>query len=120
MRKDINEVFCHNLRDYLYMAGMTQVELAKKVGVTETSVSKWMNGTVIPRPKKVDEICHVLKCSRADLMTDHEQKAVFAPEDILASEMKDRKDLYSTVNALLRMSDKDLKMISDLINRMSL
>ena len=72
----MTEIFSHNLRNALYMKGMTQSGLAKAVKTTETSVSKWINGAVVPRPKMVDEICRVLKVTRADLMIDREKTAL--------------------------------------------
>lgn len=120
MKKNLNEVFSTNLRNALYMAGKTQAELAKAVNVTEVSVSKWINGANVPRPKKVDEICKVLRCSREDLMVDHERQVLLAPEDALAEEMKNRHDLYGVFNALMGMNDADLKLVSDIIKRLSI
>lgn len=119
MAKTMNEIFSINLRNYLYLAGRTQVELAKAVKVTETSVSKWVNGLVVPRPKKVDEICRYLRCTREDLMVDHEREVLLAPEDLLAEAMKERKDLYTVFNALLTMNDSDLSLVTDFIKRIA-
>ena len=60
MTKPMTEIFSGNLRTALYMAGKTQAELAKAIGVTDVSVSKWMNGVTVPRPKMVDKICQCL------------------------------------------------------------
>jgi transcriptional regulator with XRE-family HTH domain len=120
MKKNMTEVFSTNLRNALYMAGKTQAELAKAVNVTEVSVSKWMNGVNVPRPNKVDEICRVLRCSREDLMVDHDRQVMLAPEDALAEEMRLREDLYTVFNSLLRMNDSDLKLVTDLIKRLSI
>lgn len=120
MDKSMNEVFSTNLRNALYMAGKTQAELAKAVGVTEVSVSKWINGAAVPRPNKVDDICRALRCSREDLMLDHNRQVMLAPQDVLADEMRLRVDLYGIFNALMRMNDSDLKLISDLIKRLSI
>ena len=120
MKKNMTEVFSTNLRNALYMAGKTQAELAKAVNVTEVSVSKWINGANVPRPNKVDEICRVLRCSREDLMVDHDRQVMLAPEDALAEEMRLREDLYTVFNSLLRMNDSDLKLIADLIKRLSI
>ena len=120
MARPMTEVFSQNLRNYLYLAGKTQSELAKAVNVSEVSVSKWINGVVIPRPAKVDEICRFLRCRREDLVLDHDKQVLLAPEDILAEEMKNRPDLYSTFNALLRMDAEDLKLVTSIIKRLSL
>lgn len=40
MDKSMNEIFSTNLRNALYMAGKTQAELAKAVGVTEVTYQR--------------------------------------------------------------------------------
>ena len=52
-------------------------------------------------------------------MIDHTKQVSFAPEDILAGEMKERHDLYGIFSALLKMDDDDLKLISDIVKRLS-
>ena len=53
-------------------------------------------------------------------MLDHNRQVMLAPQDVLAEEMKLRVDLYGIFNALMRMNDSDLKLISDLIKRLSI
>jgi len=120
MSKSMNEIFSHNLRNALYMAGKTQVELAKAVNVTETSVSHWINGTTVPRPNKLDQICKFLKCRKEDLLLDHSKSVMFAPVDILADEMTNRPELYSLFNAILKMNTQDLELLSNLVKRLSI
>ena len=93
MAKTMNEIFSENLRNMLYMKGRTQAELAKGVKVTETSVSKWMNGLTVPRPNMVDSICLYLHCTREDLMIDHTKTVAIAPVDVLAEAMHERREL---------------------------
>ncbi|MDR3781300.1 MAG: helix-turn-helix transcriptional regulator, partial [Candidatus Copromonas sp.] len=49
---------------------ITQVELAKKLGVGTTSVYNWCNGIKSPRMDKVDAMCDLFHCNRSDLMED--------------------------------------------------
>lgn len=118
MEKPMTEIFSRNLRNALYMSGMTQTELAKKTGTTETSVSKWINGGAVPRPKMVDKICTVLRCQRTDLMVDHEKTVLIAPEDILAEEMHKRPQLYPLFNAILKMKSTDVELMFALAERL--
>ena len=119
MEKPMTEIFSHNLRNALYMKGMTQAELAKAVKTTEVSVSKWINGAVVPRPKMVDEICRVLKVTRADLMIDREKTALIAPVDVLADEMRQRPELYNLFSSILSMNSNDVELMSRLAERLS-
>ena len=119
MEKPMTEIFSHNLRNALYMKGMTQAELAKAVKTTEVSVSKWINGAVVPRPKMVDEICRVLRVTRADLMIDREKAALIAPADVLADEMRQRPELYNLFSSILSMNSNDVELMSRLAGRLS-
>ena len=119
MNKPMNEIFSANLRNALYMAGRTQSELARAVGVTDVSVSKWVNGTAVPRPKMIEKICMFLRCRREDLLLDHTKTAMLAPEDVLAEEMRKRPDLYVAFNELMNLHSEDLKLVLSFIGRLS-
>ena len=119
MEKPMTEIFSNNLRNALYMKGMTQSELAKAVKTTETSVSKWINGAAVPRPKMVDEICRALRVTRADLMIDREKTALIAPADVLADEMESRPELYNLFGLILKMSSDDIELMLKFAERLS-
>lgn len=48
--------------------GMTQQELAEKIGVTYSNVSRWERGEVSPTIKSMLKIAAVLGCSLDDLV----------------------------------------------------
>ena len=68
--QDFNAVFSKRLRYYLNKFEITQVELAKKLGVGTTSVYNWCNGIKSPRMDKFDAMCDLFHCNRSDLMED--------------------------------------------------
>ena len=70
--QDFNAVFSKRLRHYLSKYDMTQVELAKKLGVGTTSVYNWCNGIKTPRMDKVDAMCDLFHCNRSDLIEEKE------------------------------------------------
>ena len=106
--KTMYEIFSRNLRNMLYAKNKTQAQLAKAVKVTETSVSHWVNGEVVPRPKKVDEICKYLNCTREDLTIDHEQTVEQAPEDVMAEQLRENPKLFKLMIYAIRLSDDGL------------
>lgn len=118
MEQSMNEIFSHNLRNLLYLSGKTQVELAKGIGISEVSVSNWINGNAVPRPNTVDKICAFLKCKREDLMVDRSQRVLLAPEDYLASEMTNHPELYDLFNAILKMNSQDVELMLKLAKRL--
>lgn len=63
-----NDIFSNRLKYYLNINNMTQIELAKKIGVGTTSVSNWCKGLKTPRMDKVDAMCQIFNCRRTDLM----------------------------------------------------
>lgn len=57
----------NNIDLYLRLAGMTQADLAKQIGATETSISRYINGHRIPNALIAIDIADALNCSVEDL-----------------------------------------------------
>ncbi len=53
-------MFSENLRKLRSAAGLTQVELSDKLGVTKQSVSNWENGNIQPSVEMIIKISKVL------------------------------------------------------------
>ena len=68
--REFNEIFSERLRYYLNKYDMTQLELAKRLGVGPTSVYNWCNAVKTPRMDKVDAMCQIFHCKRSDLMEE--------------------------------------------------
>lgn len=47
---------------------LTQMQLAEKLGVSQSLVSKWFSGKVIPRPKTILKICKATGTSYQDFI----------------------------------------------------
>lgn len=106
--KTMHAIFSENLRNQLYLKRMTQADLAKKVGVSEASVSKWCLGEAVPRAKKIDQICILLGCNIEDLTTDHTKTVEIAPEDVIAEEIRNNPKLFRLMMYASRLSDKEI------------
>ena len=50
--------------------GLSQEELADKVGVSRQAVSKWEAGNSYPDMEKMLQMCQILNCHLEDLMDD--------------------------------------------------
>lgn len=87
------------------------MQLAKAVNVSETAVSHWVNGDVVPRPKKIDEICRYLNCTVEYLTTDHDKVVELAPEDVLAEEIRKNPRLFRLMFYASSMSDSELDVL---------
>lgn len=64
----LREHFAINLVQLLERRRMTQRALAEAVGVSEQTVSKWMNLRVFPEDKQIDKIVAVLSVEYEDLV----------------------------------------------------
>lgn len=108
MKRTMNEIFSENLRNRLYLKRWSQADLARKMNTSEASVSKWCLGTAVPRPKKIDQICQLLGCTVEDLTTDHSKPVEYAPEDIIAEELKNNSRLMRLMFYAMKLSDAEL------------
>lgn len=60
--------FAKNLRKERKRRGMTQIELAGKVGVSQTTVSQWESTEKYPTLDKIYDIANALKISASALV----------------------------------------------------
>lgn len=108
MEQDIRQIFATNLRNRLAAKRWSQADLSRAVGASQTSVSLWINAEVLPRPNMVKKICQFLGCSSDDLMTDQSKTVELAPEDVIASEIRDNPKLFRLMLYAARLSDAEL------------
>lgn len=78
----VNSTVARNLRRYLELNNMTQVDLAKKMGVTTATTSNWCKGVKMPRMDKIDKLCAIFKISRSELIEDHLEPSNVTPVDL--------------------------------------
>lgn len=50
--------------------GMSQSELARKLHITQPSVSQWERGHTLPTERLQYRICDVLRCARSELFSE--------------------------------------------------
>ena len=76
--------FAWNLKTLRTDAGLTQGELAKRIGVSQKTVSSWETGRTDPVMKDIVNICKALDCSMDKLTDTKPREAKDIPfEDIL-------------------------------------
>ena len=62
------DIFADNLYEMLCNANMSQKELADRTGMSEASISAYLNGRKLPGLKAIVNIAMVLDCSVGDLV----------------------------------------------------
>ena len=50
-------------------AGLTQLQLAEMIGITDRAVSKWETGRALPDSSIMLELCEILKITVNDLLS---------------------------------------------------
>lgn len=115
--RDIKTVFSENLRNKLVAKGKTQAQLAKYLGVSQTSVSFWCNGEVLPRSNMVDRIAKFFMCSSDELMSDHTKQVELAPEDVIAEELRENPRLFRLMMYASRLSNDELDELIERVKK---
>jgi transcriptional regulator with XRE-family HTH domain len=59
--------FGNKIKELREKQGMTQSELAKRLNISDKTISSWENGTRLPRMGLVESISKILNVSKSDL-----------------------------------------------------
>lgn len=60
------------IKKYRSICGLTQKELAKKLGIHQTAVAQWESGRTNPNFRRLPSICSILRCTVAELLDEQE------------------------------------------------
>ena len=112
----MQEIFIKRLLELLESVNMTQTELAKRIGTTNVTISRYISGERKPRIEIVVEIAKVFGVS-VDYLLGHSAnlKGITTSQSQLATK------LYSIVNNLgfldehYSLSEKQIDVISKLL-----
>ncbi len=115
--EEFNKVFAKRLNYYLQEYEMTQIDLAKKLGVGTTSVSNWCRGIKSPRMDKIDAMCRIFHCRRSDLMEEAPEPEYYTnPETAkVAQEIFHNKELRGLFDTARDASPEDLRTVQTLL-----
>lgn len=119
--KEFNKMFADNLTYFLNLRGMSQLDLSKKLGISQMSVSNWCRGEKLPRMDKVDKMCEVLSVKRSDLLNERSenntQHYIDPATAAMAQEISENPELHMLFSALKDSSPEDLKLVADMVKR---
>lgn len=54
--------------------GITQAEMAKQLGVKQSTVSMWETGKTMPKTKRMRKLAEVLNCTLDDLLKEEKKR----------------------------------------------
>ena len=87
--------------------GLSQEELAEKLGVSRQSVSKWESNNAYPETDKIVQICNLFSCTMDDLINDE-------ITDIKQIERKEKNNITTYIDSFLEFITKTINMFSDM------
>lgn len=113
--QDYAKLIARNLRRIFFEHDKTQTQVANDLGINKATLSSWMNGTRIPRMKKVDLLCHYFNCTRADIMEEHTD-ASWAY--LLQAYVGDNKELQSLLVDVTKLNRENREIIAQNVSRL--
>lgn len=66
--KEINKNIAMNIKNYLDIFGISQQDLAKRLGCSNSTVTMWIKGNATPRLEKIDQMCDLLDLQPGDII----------------------------------------------------
>lgn len=69
---ELIDIFAGNLKSALDDARMTQAELAKETGLSESTISRYLAAERLPNLRAIVNICNVLDCDFEELIPTYE------------------------------------------------
>ena len=121
--QEFNILFAKNLNYYLRVNGITQLDLANRLGVSTSAVSAWCRGAKTPRMDKVDAMCKYFRIKRSDLMEEKENKSSSYYLDYEARDLAEF--LYTNpeykvlFDATRNVKKDDIQFVKEMIDRIS-
>lgn len=116
-------VFASNLNYYLDLNGMTQVEAAEKIGVSQQRFNTWAQGKAYPRMDMIQKLADLFGIQKSNLIdvpqNVHDNEYYLDPETARkAQEIFSDKDLRILFDAARGSRPEDLQMAADLLKRL--
>ena len=117
----IRDIFVSNLNKFLEVRGKTQLDLAKYLNVSATTINNWTKGYNLPRMDKVDDICKFFNINRSQLLGTSEKESTYYFDEETAEaaqEIYDNPNLRILFDASRKASPESLKAAAALIELM--
>ena len=117
----LRELFAQRLSKLLADNDMTQADLANMLGVSESTVGKWILKKALPRMSIIEKLSVIFNRPKAYFYDDSEDRQTYYlnPETAqLAQEIHDNPDLRILMDASRKLSPDDIKFVVDLVTRM--
>lgn len=108
---DIKKTIATNITYLREKAGITKTELAKKLGVSQSSVSHWENGANSIDINRLFQLCEILNCNIQDMYTP--AWINLNNDNLILPEYEKIPKQYKTLATLLNAAGFELKFVKD-------
>lgn len=109
-KKPEYSAFSKALLKFMNLYGFTQRDLAERLEISPSLVSDYSNGFKMPRMEKIDMLCRIFHCRRADLLDETAGELSADEETLLASfRVLDPDDRQVVLNMAALLAEKSKK-----------
>lgn len=97
MENTFTKIFADTLRDILRIKGISQVQLASKLGVKQNTMSQWVNGKREPNYENLLKICYYLDITPDEILNYHRAKTHIESIEKLKEDIKTHPNFSNTI-----------------------
>lgn len=115
-------VFSTNLRFYIAKKGVAKQDLARAVGVSNSSITDWVQGRSYPRMDRIQKLADYLGCEKLDLIEEHSFSSPYYLEKQvsgLAAELKSDPAAIEIFQTIKKLSPANKEIVLNLINSLA-
>lgn len=110
---EIKVVFSNNLKRYMALHNLNQNDIAKITGVSQQSVSNWLNNRLMPRMGVIEKLANHFNILKSDLLEDKNNVS-----DKYHTKIIQDLELSSWMGTLLNNDDEDLYKLLKIISKL--
>lgn len=130
LETEIRAIFSRNLKKYMESHDLNNVELSRIVGVSESTVGKWLLKKSLPRMGVVEQLANYFKINKSDLLEDKDSAGSNSNDDgenyyhdpdaaALADMIKDNPRYRVLFEASRNLSADDVNFVIDMIKKLA-
>lgn len=79
MPDNINEIISKNLQKLMEEKNINNVELGKAIGVSQSTVGKWLLCKATPRMGAIESLANFFNCEKSDILEDKQTNKISLP-----------------------------------------
>lgn len=98
---EIRENTKRNIAYYLSIRGVKQAELARYLGVSQSSVAHWATGANMPDIEMISKICNFFEIPLTEILGNNGGEPFTEKERLIIYRYRERKDMQRSVDVLL-------------------